>query len=36
MAEKKEKKKKPRIARFGDLDLQYITVTKPKAKKINA
>lgn len=32
MAEKKEKKK-PQIARFGDLDLKYITITKPKVKK---
>lgn len=29
----KKKKKKPQIARFGDLDLRYITITKPKAKK---
>lgn len=29
----KKKKKKPRIARFGDLDLKYITITKPKVKK---
>lgn len=28
----KKKKRKPQIARFGDLDLKYITITKPKKK----
>lgn len=29
----KKKLKKPQIARFGDLDLKYITITKPKEVK---
>jgi len=30
MYKKKKKKKKLQIARFGDLDLRYVTIMKPK------